>query len=346
MKDYKIKTVSNSEIKEALEHKIATRTKPLGSLGVLENIALQLGLIQNSLELEIKLPAMLIFAADHGLADEGVSAFPKAVTAQMVFNFLNGGAAINAFAKQNGWKLKIIDAGVDNDFGDIPNLVNKKVGYGTKNILKEPAMSIEECEQALKIGGELAEEEFKAGSNTIAFGEMGIGNTSSASLIMSCIQGLSIEKCTGRGTGLDDERLKNKIEILSKALEKHPEVTEPFEVLKTFGGFEIAMTAGAALRAAELGMLIVVDGFIITSAILLASKINENLLDYCVFAHVSDEYAHASMLKYLGVRSLLNLNMRLGEGSGAAVSLPIIQSAVSFLNEMASFEDAAVSGES
>jgi nicotinate-nucleotide--dimethylbenzimidazole phosphoribosyltransferase len=342
MKDFNIKSTSSASMKEKLSQKINTRTKPLGSLGVLEKLALQIGLIQNTLNPTINKHTMLIFAGDHGLADEGVSAFPKEVTAQMVFNFLNGGAAINVFAKQNGWDLKIIDAGVDYDFENIPNLINKKIGNGTKSILRESAMTSEECQKAIDAGAELAKAEFDAGSNTIAFGEMGIANTSSASLIMSRILDLPIENCTGRGTGLNDEKLNYKIDILTKALNKHPEINAPLDILRTFGGFEIAMTVGAALKAAELGMLIIVDGFIISSAILLASEINKTILDYCVFAHLSDEFAHASMLEYLGAQPLLNLNMRLGEGSGAAVALPIIQSAVNFLTQMASFEDAAV----
>jgi len=342
--NFHIETTKNRELTELIQRKIDTRTKPLGALGMLEKIALKVSLIQKTDAPEIKKPSMLVFAGDHGIADEGVSAFPKEVTAQMVFNFLNGGAAVNVFAKQNGFNLRIIDSGVDYDFKNISGLVNKKIAFGTKNFLKSPAMTDVQCELALKTGAELVAEVYGNGSNFIAFGEMGIGNTSSATLIMSKILGLPISECTGRGTGLNDDELSEKTEILQKALRRHPEVASPMEVLQYFGGFEIAMTVGAALKAAELKMTILVDGFIISSAILLASKLYPNLQDYLLFAHLSDEFAHGKMISALNGTPILRLNMRLGEGSGAAVALPIVSSSLNFLTKMASFEDAAVSG--
>ncbi len=332
-----------NSIKEQLQHKINNKTKPLGSLGRLEDIALQIGQIQNTLTPELKNPTIIVFAADHGLADAGVSPFPKEVTPQMVYNFLNGGAAINIFSKQNGINLKIVDAGVDTDFQNNPNLIHAKIANGTKNILESSAMTIDECKKALENGSKLVEEQFNQGCNIIGFGEMGIGNTSSASLIMSKITGIDIEVCTGNGTGHDAEGLKRKKEILKQAIKKHQISTDPIEILATFGGFEIAMMTGAFLKAAELSMTIMVDGFIVTSALLVAHQINPKILKNCIFTHKSNEQGHIKMIDFLNAKPLLNMEMRLGEGTGAAVAYPIIQSAVNFLNEMASFEDAGVS---
>ena len=330
-------------IKEQLQYKINNKTKPLGSLGKLEDIALQIGQIQNTLSPELKNPTILVFAADHGITDAGVSPFPKEVTKQMVFNFLHGGAAINVFCKQNSINLKVVDAGVDADFDKNPNLIIAKIAYGTKNILENSAMTIDECKKAIEKGAEIVSDQYKAGCNIIGFGEMGIGNTSSASLLMSKITGIPIEECTGKGTGHDDEGLKRKKEILKHAFEKYQLNGDPIEILATFGGFEIAMMIGAFLKASELNMIILVDGFIVTSALLIAHKINPEILKNCIFTHTSNEQGHIKMLNYLGVIPVLNLEMRLGEGTGAAVAYPIIQSAVNFLNQMASFEDAGVS---
>ena len=330
-------------LKEQLQHKIDFKTKPLGSLGKLEDVALQIGLIQDTLSPQLKNPTHLVFAGDHGLADSGVSPYPKEVTYQMVLNFINGGAAVNVFCKQNDVNLKVIDAGVDADFDNNPNLIHAKIGNGTKNILNEPAMTIEECKKAMKTGGDIVLEQHNSGCNIISFGEMGIGNTSSASLLMSKITGLPINECTGKGTGHDDEGLKRKIEILTQAIEKHNIDSDPYEILATFGGFEVAMITGAFLKAHELNMVILVDGFIVTSGLLIAHKMNPEILTNCIFSHKSNEQGHIKMLNYLNANPVLNLGMRLGEGTGAAITYPIIKSAVNFLNEMASFEDAGVS---
>ena len=327
----------NKEITEQLQHKINTKTKPLGSLGKLEEIALQIGQIQNTTSPELKNPTILVFAADHGLTDAGVSPFPKEVTHQMVLNFLNGGAAINVFCNQNGINLKVVDAGVDADFQTNPNLIHAKIA------LESAAMTIDECKKVMETGGEIIEEHFKSGCNIIGFGEMGIGNTSSASLLMSKITDLSIEECIGKGTGHDNNGLKKKKEILTQALAKHQLDSDPVEILATYGGFEIAMITGAFLKATELNMTVMVDGFIVTSALLIAHKINSEILNNCIFTHTSNEKGHVKMLEYLNAKPILNLEMRLGEGTGAAVAYPIIKSAVNFLNQMASFEDAGVS---
>ena len=329
-------------MKEALQRKIDLKTKPPGSLGKLERLALKVGLIQNTLSPELRNPTHIVFAGDHGLADEGVSPYPKEVTYQMVMNFLAGGAAINIFCRQNNINLKVVDAGVDYDFPAESNLIHAKIAKGTKNILKEPAMSTELCQQAMNKGKDIVNAEFESGCNVISFGEMGIGNTSAASLLLHKYTGQPIEECTGRGTGHDDKGLEKKIAILKDASLKH-NATEPVEILAAYGGLEIAMMCGAVLQAKNNGMIILVDGFITTSAILAAYKIDNSILDNCIFCHISPEKGHKYMLEYLRVEALVDLNMRLGEGTGAAVTYPIIKSAVLFLNEMASFEDAGVS---
>jgi len=335
-----------TSLKEQLKHKIDFKTKPLGSLGMLEEIAVQIGLIQNTLSPVLNKPTHIVFAGDHGLSSEGVSSYPKEVTYQMVLNFLNGGAAINVFCHQNNIQLKVVDAGVDADFDKSANLIHAKIGKGTKNILHKPAMSRDECQLAMKKGSTIVQHEFDNGCNIISFGEMGIGNTSSASLLMSKFCNIPIEQCTGRGTGHDDAGLKRKIEILTKVINKHLINHDPLEILSTFGGFEIAMMTGAMLKAFELKMIILVDGFITTSALITAYNINKSILANCIFCMQSDENGHKLMLEYLKAKPLLNIGLRLGEGTGAAIAFPLVQSAVKFLNEMASFESAGVSNKS
>ena len=328
-------------MEEQLRHKIDFKTKPIGSLGKLESIALQIGKIQKSLNPELRNPTMLIFAGDHGLTDEGVSPFPKEVTYQMVMNFIQGGAAISVFCKHNGLNLKVVDAGVDFDFDKNLNLIHAKITNGTKNILKEPAMSVEICQKTMDKGREIVRNECNNGCNIIGFGEMGIGNTSSASLLMNKYTGISIEDCTGRGTGHNDEGLNRKMTILKQASEKY-NVEEPMEILATYGGLEIAMMCGAMLEAKKLEMTILVDGFICTAAFIAASKMDNTMKDNAIFCHSSEEKGHTQMLEFLQVKPLLSIGLRLGEGSGAAVAFPIIKSAIAFLNEMASFEAAGV----
>ena len=326
----------------ALQTKIDQKTKPLGSLGQLESLALQIGLIQGSLTPSLNKPCILIFAGDHGIVESGVSAYPQTVTAQMVANFLSGGAAISVFARQHQLELLIVDAGVNADLASHPRLIDAKIGKGTKNFLTHPAMTEAECTQALQAGAERVLQQHNHGCNCIGFGEMGIGNTSSAALLMHCLTALPLAQCVGRGTGLNDEQLQNKLNVLQQALNRHKGLTEPLDVLATFGGFEIAMMAGAYLKAAELGMLIMVDGFIAGTALLAASKLYPQVLDYCVFSHVSSEQGHQALLDHFSARALLNLDLRLGEGSGIALAYPLLQSAVVFLNEMATFAEAGV----
>jgi nicotinate-nucleotide--dimethylbenzimidazole phosphoribosyltransferase len=326
----------------ALQAKIDQKTKPLGALGQLETLALQIGLIQNSLAPALAKPCIIVFAADHGIAAAGVSAYPQAVTAQMAANFAAGGAAINVFARQHQIELLIVDAGVNAELSALPGLIHASIGKGTANFLEQPAMTQEQCANALATGAELVLKQRNQGSNCIGFGEMGIGNTSSAALIMHCLTGEPLERCVGRGAGLDDAQLHHKIAVLRQALTRHAKPSDPSDVLTVFGGFEIAMMAGAYLKAAELQMLILVDGFIACSALLAAARLYPAVLDYCVFSHMSGEQGHRTLLEYLQAEPLLNLSMRLGEGSGIALAYPLLLSAVGFLNEMATFAEAGV----
>ncbi len=342
MIDFNIKPVSE-EIIPKLQHTIDNKTKPPGALGKLETIALKIGQIQNTVTPALVKPTIIVFAGDHGVAREGVSSYPQEVTYQMVLNFLNGGAGINVFCKQNKIDIKVVDAGVCLDFEPHPNLIDAKIAKGTRSYLQEPAMSSDECIRAISKGAEIVRQEVAADCNVIGFGEMGIGNTSSASILMSLLCEIPIDQCVGRGTGLDDKGVENKKKILSEAIRNHLLEKTPLSVLSVFGGLEIAMMCGAMLQAAERGMILLIDGFIATSALLVASALNLNVRDYCIFTHESDEQGHRLMFKFLGAQPVVNLNMRLGEGTGAAVTYPIIQSAVNFLNQMASFESAEVS---
>jgi len=328
---------------EKIKHKIDHKTKPLGALGKLETLAMQICLVQNTLSPKLSEPTILVFAADHGIAQSGVSAYPSEVTAQMVLNFLQGGAAINVFCRQNHISLQIIDAGVNFDFPKNQNLIDAKIAKGTKNFLFENAITASQLQLCFDKARQMIENLSRRGCNIVGFGEMGIGNTSSASLLMSVLCEMPIEDCVGRGTGLNDVQLAHKIETLKKALQHHPNPKNVEEALCMFGGFEIAQMCGAMLTAFEKNMLILVDGFIATSAFLCAYKINPALKNNAIFCHLSDEKGHKRMLEYLQANPLLHLGMRLGEGTGCALAYPIIQSAVNFMNEMASFESAGVS---
>ncbi len=342
MKQFAIQPLSRT-LSEQLQQKIDNKTKPVGALGKLEMLAKKIGLIQNTLSPRLREPVMLVFAGDHGIAESGVSPYPQAVTGQMVQNFLAGGAAINVLARQNGISLRVIDAGVNADFSAHPELVHAKVGKGTRNFLHEPAMTAAQCNASMAKGAALVEQEINNGSNVVAFGEMGIGNTSSAAALMCILGKFPLEACIGRGTGLDDAGLERKREIIQQAIASRSVGADVREVLGTFGGFEIAMMVGGMLQAAESGAVLLIDGFIVTAALLAASKMEPAVLDYCVFSHQSDESGHARLLRHLGAEPLLNLDMRLGEGTGAALAYPLLVAAVNFLNDMASFDSAGVS---
>lgn len=328
---------------ETLQRKINVKTKPLGALGELEKIAFKIGKIQHSLTPQLTNPHILVFAGDHGIAQQGVSAYPKEVTPQMVLNFLNGGAAINVFCKQNDIQIAIIDAGVHAIFDRHPQLIDAKIRKSTRNFLKEPAMTEIELEDCLERSSSLINDIAKKNCNILGFGEMGIGNTSSAALLVTYLTGLSLEKCVGRGTGLDDEQLKNKRRVLQDVLNFHGPLKDPKKVLQTVGGYEIAQMTGAMLAAYQNNMTLMIDGFIASAAFLVAYKLQPEILKNAIFCHCSDENGHRFLLEYFNERPLLNLQLRLGEGTGCALAYPLIQAAVNFLNEMASFESAGVS---
>ncbi|ASZ10711.1 nicotinate-nucleotide--dimethylbenzimidazole phosphoribosyltransferase [Chitinophaga pendula] len=333
------------QLLSSIQDKIDQKTKPQGSLGKLEQTALQIALIQQTTLPELKHPAIVVFAADHGIAADGqVNPFPQAVTTQMVYNFLNGGAAINVFCRQQQLNLQIVDAGVNHSFTQHPLLIDKKIAMGTRNYLHEPAMSRDQCLLAIQAGADVVQQLHQEGCNIIGFGEMGIGNTSAASLLMCCYTGIPLANCIGAGTGSNAQQLVQKKAILQQALNKQGIPTDPLQVLATFGGFEIAMISGAILKAASLNMIVVIDGFIVTTALLAAVKLQPASRDYCLFAHTSNEKGHEQLLHYLEAQPLLQLDMRLGEGTGAAIAMPLIQNAVAFLREMASFSDAGVAG--
>ena len=326
-----------------LQEKIDLKTKPIASLGKLEALALQIGSIQNTLTPTLSQPTIVVFAGDHGIAKEGVSAYPQEVTHQMVLNFLNRGAAINVFCKQHQLDLKVVDAGVNHDFGSHSELIDAKVNFGTRNFLHEKAMTKQEMEMCFEKGAAIVNITWKNNCNIIGFGEMGIGNTSAASMLMSAVCKLPLEQCVGRGTGLDTTQLAHKLHILSQAQAHHQNVTDPYDLLQTFGGFEIVQMCSAMLFAQTKNMVIMVDGFIATTAYLMAFTINPEIKKNSIFCHLSDESGHRKLLNFLDAEPLLALNMRLGEGSGCAVAYPIIKSAVAFVNEMASFDSAGVS---
>lgn len=331
-------------LRAELQAKIDGKTKPLGALGRLEVLAMKIGIVQQTLQPQLTRPVILVFAGDHGVVAEGVSPYPQEVTYQMVLNFLAGGAAINVFARQNGIALRVVDAGVKHEFAPHPSLVQAKIAAGTANFLHGTAMTQEQCGEAIRRGMQLATAEIEAGSNVLGFGEMGIGNSTSAAAIMSALCGLPAAECVGRGTGLDDAGLRRKQAVVEQALAFHGAVAiGPLRALIAFGGFEIAMMTGAMLGAAQRGALLLIDGFIASTALLVAARLQPAILDYCVFTHRSGEVGHARLLAELHAEPLLNLGMRLGEGTGAAMAYPIVQAAVNFLNEMASFESAGVS---
>jgi nicotinate-nucleotide--dimethylbenzimidazole phosphoribosyltransferase len=328
---------------EKLKNKIDQKAKPERSLGILEKIALQVGTIFQTLTPQIHIPTIVVFAADHGIAEQGVSAYSQDVTRQMVTNFLEGGAAINVFCKQNNISLSVVDAGVNYDFPSNTELISAKIDKGTHSFLTGPAMSKIQMELCFAKGSEIVFNIAKEGSNCIGFGEMGIGNTATASVLMSVLCNFAIEDCVGRGTGVDDEKLQFKIDILRKAIENYNSEKDLESYLTYFGGFEILQMSGGMLEAYNQNMIFLVDGFICSVAFLVAFKKNPDILKNAIFSHQSAEKAHKKLLDYLNVSAVLQLDLRLGEGTGCALVFPIIESAVAFLNDMASFESAGVS---
>ncbi|MDC8785789.1 nicotinate-nucleotide--dimethylbenzimidazole phosphoribosyltransferase [Roseateles koreensis] len=342
-----ISSLQDATLKAELQQCIDGKTKPLGALGRLETLMMQLGLIQGTLRPQLREPQMMVFAGDHGLAAQGVSAYPSDVTWQMVENFLAGGAAVSVLARQHGLEMTVVDAGVAHDFAPRAGLVIAKIACGTQDASEQAAMSMDQCATAIAAGRKLLGQR---PGNALLLGEMGIGNTSSAALLLARLADLPVADCAGRGTGLDDAGLTHKISVLEKVLQRHPEAREALPALAAFGGFEIAMMVGAVLQAAQENRVIVVDGFISSSAVLVASRLRPAVLERCVFAHQSEERGHALMLQAMAPaesalrpQPLLNLGLRLGEGSGAALAWPLLESACRVMAEMASFASAGVS---
>jgi len=332
----------DQRIKPLIIDKIDNLTKPKGSLGTLEEVALQVALVQQTLEPVLYKPQNILFAADHGILAEGVSPTPREVTWQQVLHYTRGGAGVNVFCQQHGFGLKVVDAGVDYDFKNNPAVIDCKVGRGTHNFLYGPAMSRQELELCIERGAELVRQCKSEGSNVLSFGEMGAGNTSAASLWMHLFTGIPLEKCVGAGSGLNNAGVQHKLEVLQQALDNYKGDGSASDIMAHFGGFELAMAAGAMLQAAESHLIILVDGFLMTACILAASKFYPHVVDYAIYGHCGDESGHRMMLQSLGAKPLLSLGMRLGEGTGAIVAYPIVQSALCMLNGMESFKKTAM----
>ena len=335
-------TSPDERLRIPLIEKINNLAKPKGSLGRLEELSLQTGLVQQTLSPALKNPTNVIFAADHGITDEGVSLSPKEVTRQVVYNFLNGGAGVCFLMRQHGFSMKLVDSGVDFDFPPIQGLTVRKIRRGTRNFLHEAAMTEDEMERSLACGAEIVSECHASGCNIISFGEMGIGNTSASSMWMTVLTGIPLKDCVGAGSGLDSKGIQHKYEVLNEALKNYKGDGSVRDVMRYFGGYEMVMAVGGMLRAAELRMLVLVDGFIMTNCVLAASKLSPEMLAYCIFGHCGDEAGHRRVLDYLGAKPLLDLGLRLGEGSGAVCAYPIVDSAVRMLNEMHSFEQESI----
>ena len=322
----------NEAIRPALIDKINNLTKPKGSLGTLESLALQIGLIQQNMTPTLQHPQNIIFAADHGIVEEVVSLSPKEITWQQISNFLHGGAGVNFLCRQHGFTLKIVDAGVDYDLPYEKGIINMKVRKGTRSYLHEAAMTEEEMELCLERGAEVVRRCHEEGSNILSFGEMGIGNTSSSSMWMTCFTDIPLKECVGAGSGLDNAGIRHKYEILKQALDNYRGDGSPRDIIRHFGGLEMVMAIGAMLQAAELKMIILVDGFIMTNCILAAGKLHPEVLDYAIFGHCGDESGHKLLLEKLNANPLLHLGLRLGEGTGAICAYPIVVSAVRIIN--------------
>lgn len=341
MRTFDIKPLDRSLLPE-LQDKIDNLTKPKGSLGTLEELAKQIGMIQHTLSPVLSVPQNVVFAADHGIVREGVSFSAPEVTAQMVVNFSKGGGGVNMFARQHGFRLKVVDCGVNADLPPIEGVLERKIRKGTSNYLHEAAMSVEEMERAVEIGAEVVDMVVAEGTNVVSFGEMGIANTSASSLWMTYFTGIDLRDCVGAGSGLAAEGVKHKYEVLSRCMKNYRGDASTLDIIRYFGGFEMVAAVGGMLRAAELGMIVLVDGFIMTNCVLAAQRLYPEMKEYCVFGHCGDEAGHRLVLDYLGAKPLLSLGLRLGEGTGAICAYPLLVSAVNMINEMASFKSASV----
>lgn len=327
-----------SRLRAALDQK----TKPPGSLGRLEDLAVSIGTALGTTAPRLRRPTVMVFAADHGVARHGVSAYPQEVTWQMVENFRRGGAAISVLCRQFGIRLEVVDAGVDHDFAVGRGVIGAKVGRGTMPFHLGPAMTVGQCRKAMALGARLLRQQAARGCNAIGFGEMGIGSTSSAAMIMHFTTGISLNRCVGRGTGVAGPAMARKRKVLRLAAARHAAARGPLAILRAVGGFEIAMMTGAMVAAASRRMVFVVDGFIATAAYSLALQIEPRVALRALFAHEGDERGHRDFLKALGAVPLLRLGLRLGEATGAVLAFPLLQAATAVLNDMASFTSAGV----
>ena len=345
MKEFNIIPVDRS-LQGAIQEKIDNLNKPKGSLGRLEELAMQVCLVQQTLEPSLAHPCHLLLGGDHGIEREGVSVSPREVTWQQMINFTRGGGGVNMFCRQHGFKLRIVDVGVDYDFSDVPGIIDRKIARGTKNFLYEPAMSEEEFDRAIQIGSDLVDDCVKEGCRVLCIGEMGIGNTSPSSIWMSLFGDIPLKDCIGAGAGLNNDGIRHKYEVLSKALARHLSSLSPLTShllpLRIFGGFEMIAAIGAMLRAAELHLIILIDGFIMTACALGAIRLYPASQDYMIFTHCGDEAGHKMMLDIVDAKPLLHFGLRLGEGTGALCAYPLVDSAVRMMNEMNNFEKAQI----
>ncbi|TCS41581.1 nicotinate-nucleotide--dimethylbenzimidazole phosphoribosyltransferase [Reinekea marinisedimentorum] len=333
--------MTKNDLKIEILHKINNKTKPPGSLGQIEEIALQVGMAQKTEVPKVDKPQALVFGADHGVCAEGVNPFPQKVTELMMANFSAGGAAMNVFCRSNDIPLQIVNLGIVNPEAKWPNVLDKTIAAGTKNLRREPAMSMIECERAMAVGEQLARDAVATGCNLLIIGEMGIGNTTSASALLSALTAQSAEFTVGPGTGASPEQIETKITVINEAL-KRCQSTDPLTILAEVGGFEIAAMVGVLLTAEDLGCVVMVDGFISTAAALVAFKHQPSARDYWLFSHASAEPAHQLMIIELDAKPILNLSLHLGEGTGAALAYPLVKCAVAMLNEMATFQSAGI----
>lgn len=347
-------TAPDESLRTQLQEKIDGLNKPKGSLGRLEELAMQLGLIQQTTEPVLNHPCHILFGADHGIEREGVSVSPREVTWQQMINFTRGGGGVNLFCRQHGFRLLLVDMGVDHDLSAWPEIRNCKTAPGTRNFLYEAAMSTAEMEHCLRTGASLVDEMQAEGCNVICFGEMGIGNTSPSSVWMHLFGGIPLTECVGAGAGLDNKGIARKYDILTRAIKQFHHRNdgtkairtdaqkETEEIIRWFGGFEMVAAIGGMLRAAEHHMIILVDGFIMSACMLAASRLCPDILGYAVFGHVGDETGHRRLLEAMDARPLLHLGLRLGEGTGALCAYPLLQSAIGMLREMNTFDNSGI----
>jgi len=345
MKAFDIQPV-NTSLKTAIQEKIDNLNKPKGSLGRLEELAMQVCLIQQTLEPSLAHPCHLLLGGDHGIEREGVSVSPREVTWQQMINFTRGGGGVNMFCRQHGFKLRVVDVGVDYDFSNVPGIIDRKIDRGTKNFLYEPAMSEEEFDKAIQVGVDLVDDCVAEGCRVLSIGEMGIANTSPSSIWMHLFGNIPLDECIGAGAGLNNDGIRHKYEILSQAVARYQSILSPLtshlSPLRIFGGFEMVAAIGAMLRAAEQHLIILVDGFIMTACAIAAIRLYPASQDYMIFTHCGDESGHKRMLDIVNAKPLLHLGLRLGEGTGALCAFPIVDSAVRMMNEMSNFDNANI----